>query len=70
MRRLTRDPAELIPLKHSTYQVLLALGDGEAMHGYAIMQAVSAMTRHRAGLACAFFLCVLASYFRLVCVTN
>ena len=40
MRRLTRDPAELIPLKHSTYQVLLALGDGEAMHGYAIMQAV------------------------------
>ena len=44
MRRLTRDPAELIPLKHSTYQVLLALGDGEAMHGYAIMQAVSAMT--------------------------
>src|SRR4028118_380879 len=47
MRRLTRDPAELIPLKHSTYQVLLALGDGEAMHGYAIMQAVSAMTDGR-----------------------
>jgi len=47
MRRLTRDPAELIPLKHSTYQVLLALGDGEAMHGYAIMQAVSAMTEGR-----------------------
>jgi DNA-binding PadR family transcriptional regulator len=46
MRRLTRDPAELIPLKHSTYQVLLALG-GEAMHGYAIMQAVSAMTEGR-----------------------
>lgn len=45
MRRLTRDPADLIPLKHSTYQVLLALGDGEAMHGYAIMQAVSAMTQ-------------------------
>jgi DNA-binding PadR family transcriptional regulator len=44
MRRLTRDPATLIPLKHSTYQVLLALGDGESMHGYAIMQAVSDMT--------------------------
>src|ERR671912_1333558 len=47
MRRLTRDPAELLPLKHSTYQVLLALGDSEAMHGYAIMQAVSAMTQGR-----------------------
>jgi DNA-binding PadR family transcriptional regulator len=47
MRRLTRDPAELIPLKHSTYQVLLALGDGEAMHGYAIMQTVPAMTEGR-----------------------
>jgi DNA-binding PadR family transcriptional regulator len=44
MRRLTRDPATLIPLKHSTYQVLLALGDGESMHGYAIMQAVTEMT--------------------------
>ena len=41
MRRLTRDPAELLPLKHSTYQVLLALGDGESLHGYAIMQAVA-----------------------------
>ena len=47
MRRLTRDPAELLPLKHSTYQVLLALGDGETLHGYAIMQAVSAMTDGR-----------------------
>ena len=45
MRRLTRDPATLIPLKHSTYQVLLALGDGEAMHGYAIMQAIKEMTQ-------------------------
>ena len=44
MRRLTRDPAELIPLKHATYQVLLALGDGESMHGYAIMQAISTMS--------------------------
>ena len=46
MRRLTRDPAGLLPLKHSTYQVLLALGDG-AMHGYAIMQEVAAMTGGR-----------------------
>ena len=45
MRRLTRDPATLLPLKHSTYQVLLALGDGESMHGYAIMQAIKDMTR-------------------------
>ena len=44
MRRLTRDPATLIPLKHATYQVLLALGDGESMHGYAIMQAIKEMT--------------------------
>lgn len=47
MRRLTRDPSELIPLKHATFQVLLALGDGDAMHGYAIMQAVSAMSEGR-----------------------
>ena len=47
MRRLTRDPAELLPLKHATYQILLALGDGEAFHGYAIMQAVSQMTDGR-----------------------
>jgi DNA-binding PadR family transcriptional regulator len=47
MRRPSPDPAEFLPLKHSTYQVLLALGDGEAMHGYAIMQAVSAMTDGR-----------------------
>ena len=45
MRRLTRDPATLIPLKHSTYQVLLALSDGESMHGYAIMQAIKDMTQ-------------------------
>ena len=47
MRRLARDPAELIPLKHATYQVLLALGDGDALHGYAIMQAVAAMNDGR-----------------------
>jgi DNA-binding PadR family transcriptional regulator len=47
MRRLTRDPAELLPLKHATYQILLALGDGEALHGYAIMQAIAAMTDGR-----------------------
>jgi DNA-binding PadR family transcriptional regulator len=47
MRRLTRDPAALLPLKHATYQILLALGDGEALHGYAIMRAVAAMTDGR-----------------------
>ena len=47
MRRLTRDPAALIPLKQSTYQVLLALADGQALHGYAIMQAVGEMTEGR-----------------------
>ena len=46
MKRLTRDPADLIPLKHATFQVLLALGD-DSMHGYAIMQAVSAMSEGR-----------------------
>jgi DNA-binding PadR family transcriptional regulator len=43
MRRLARDPEALLPLKHATYQILLALGD-EQMHGYAIMQSVAAMT--------------------------
>ena len=47
MRRLARDPDALIPLKHATFQILLALGDQDAMHGYAIMQAVSAMTDGR-----------------------
>jgi DNA-binding PadR family transcriptional regulator len=43
MKRLARDPEALLPLKHATYQVLLALGDDQ-LHGYAIMQAVSAMS--------------------------
>ena len=43
MKRPARDPDALLPLKHATYQVLLALGD-EPLHGYAIMQAVSGMT--------------------------
>jgi DNA-binding PadR family transcriptional regulator len=47
MKRLNRDPAELLPLKRSTYQVLLALEDGVSLHGYAIMQAVAAMTDGR-----------------------
>jgi DNA-binding PadR family transcriptional regulator len=47
MKRLSRDPAALLPLKHSTYQVLLALDEGESLHGYAIMQAVAAMTNGR-----------------------
>ena len=47
MKRLTRDPGELLPLKQATYQILLALGDGESMHGYAIMQAIAEMTNGR-----------------------
>ena len=47
MRRLARDPEALIPLKHATYQILLALSEQESMHGYAIMQAVAAMTDGR-----------------------
>lgn len=47
MKRLTRNPEELLPLKHATYQVLLALGDGESMHGYAVMQAIAEMTAGR-----------------------
>ena len=47
MKRLTRNPDELLPLKHSTYQVLLALGDEEAMHGYAVMQAIGELTAGR-----------------------
>jgi DNA-binding PadR family transcriptional regulator len=47
MKRLTRDPATLLPLKHATYQILLALGDGDSQHGYAVMQAVADMTGGR-----------------------
>jgi len=47
MKRLTRDPVEFTPLKPSNYQILLALDDGESLHGYAIMQAVSEMTGGR-----------------------
>ena len=47
MPRDSRDPTALIPLKHSTYRVLLALADGELLHGYAIMQAVPELTNHR-----------------------
>jgi DNA-binding PadR family transcriptional regulator len=46
MPRRRRDPADLLPLKHSTYRVLLALADGER-HGYAIMQTLSEMTGGR-----------------------
>src|SRR3954447_25081360 len=45
--RPSKDPASLLPLKQSIYRVLLAMPDGESLHGYAIMQAVSAMTQHR-----------------------
>lgn len=46
MPRQSKDAATLIPLKHSTYRVLLALADRE-WHGYAIMQTVSEMTQGR-----------------------
>jgi DNA-binding PadR family transcriptional regulator len=42
-----KDPESLIPLKQSVYRVLLALPDGELMHGYAIMQALAGMTGGR-----------------------
>src|SRR6188508_3313475 len=42
-----KDPASLLPLKQSIYRVLLAMPDGESLHGYAIMQAVSEMTQGR-----------------------
>ena len=47
MPKPPKDPAALLPLKHSTYRVLLALADGELLHGYAIMQALSSMTQGR-----------------------
>ena len=46
MTTTTHDPAALIPLKHSTYRVLLALAEDE-LHGYAIMQALADMTEGR-----------------------
>jgi DNA-binding PadR family transcriptional regulator len=46
MRAAAADPSDFIPLKQSTYCVLLALADGE-LHGYAIMQAVAEMTSGR-----------------------
>ena len=46
MKRHTRAVPDLVPLKPSTYYVLLALADGE-LHGYAIMQAVAEMTGGR-----------------------
>ena len=45
--RRSSDPAALLPLKQSIYRVLLAMPDGESLHGYAIMQAVSEMTQGR-----------------------
>src|SRR5215208_4769238 len=45
--RQHRDPASLLPLKQSIYRVLLAMPDGESLHGYAIMQAVSHITDGR-----------------------
>lgn len=45
--RPPKDPASCIPLKQSTYRVLLALADGDWLHGYGIMQAVAQMTDGR-----------------------
>lgn len=45
--RQPKDPAALLPLKQSIYRVLLALPDGESLHGYAIMQGVAEMTHGR-----------------------
>ena len=45
--RPAKDPASLLPLKQSIYRVLLAMPDGESLHGYAIMQAVTGMTQGR-----------------------
>ena len=42
-----KDPASLIPLKQSTFRVLLALTDGEWLHGYAIMQVLAGMSQGR-----------------------
>jgi DNA-binding PadR family transcriptional regulator len=47
MTRRPKDPATLLPLKQSIYRVLLTLGDGESLHGYAIMQMVSEMSGGR-----------------------
>jgi DNA-binding PadR family transcriptional regulator len=47
MPRTSKDPERLLPLKQSIYRVLLALGDGEWRHGYAIMQAVAGMSQGR-----------------------
>ena len=47
MPRLRRDPDAFLPLKQSSYRVLLTLADGEWRHGYAIMQAVVEMSRGR-----------------------
>jgi DNA-binding PadR family transcriptional regulator len=46
-KRPAVDPAALLPLKQSIYRVLLAMPDGESLHGYAIMQAVAEMTQGR-----------------------
>jgi DNA-binding PadR family transcriptional regulator len=42
----TTDPKELLPLKQSIFQILLALGNGK-MHGYGIMQALTEKTGGR-----------------------
>ena len=41
-----RNPNDLLPLKHSIFHILLALGNGE-MHGYGIMQGLAEKTDGR-----------------------
>lgn len=43
---MSNSPGRGTPLKHSTYQILLALGDVE-LHGYGIMQALTDKTGGR-----------------------
>jgi DNA-binding PadR family transcriptional regulator len=46
---LSRDPDELLPLRPVTYQILLALADGER-HGYAITRDIAQRTAARMNL--------------------
>jgi DNA-binding PadR family transcriptional regulator len=45
--RQPKDPVSLLPLKQSVYRVLLAIPDGEWLHGYAIMQGVAELSDGR-----------------------
>jgi DNA-binding PadR family transcriptional regulator len=49
MPRTPPDPARLLPLSESVFQILLALAD-EARHGYGVLQEVEARTGGRVRL--------------------